>query len=354
MRLRRSNYEKPGITRQRRGKGFSYTHPDGRRVEDAETLDRIRALAVPPAWTDVWISPWANGHIQAVGTDKAGRRQYRYHDQWRVHRDREKFERVLDFAAVLPDVRARIARDLAEEGLGHDRVLAAIVRLLDVGLFRVGGEEYAREHETFGVTSLHREHVRIRQGSMVFRYAAKDSKERFIEISDDDVRPVVDSLRRRRSGGPHLFAYKEDGEWIEVHAHDANAYIKDAAGGEEFSAKDFRTWSATVLAAAALAENGAADGGKKERKRAVVSAIAEAADYLGDTPAVARSSYVDPRVIDRFEHGETIADWLPRPPHLEELSSIGSKQRGRLRRTVEQAVIDLINESAASSKAGAA
>jgi DNA topoisomerase IB len=349
MRLRRSNYEKPGITRQRSGKGFSYAHPDGRRVEDAETLDRIRTLAVPPAWTDVWISPWPNGHIQAVGTDKAGRRQYRYHDQWRVHRDREKFERVLDFAAVLPVVRARIARDLAEEGLGHDRVLAAIVRLLDVGLFRVGGEEYAREHETFGVTSLHREHVHIRQGSMVFRYAAKDSKERFIEIRDDDVRPVVDSLRRRRSGGPHLFAYKEDGEWIEVHAHDANAYIKDAAGGEEFSAKDFRTWSATVLAAAALAENGAANGGKKERKRAVVSAIAEAADYLGDTPAVARSSYVDPRVIDRFEHGETIADWLPRPPHLDQLSTGGSKQRGRLRRTVEQAVIDLINESAASN-----
>ena len=352
MRLRRSNYEKPGITRQRRGKGFSYTHPDGRPVEDPETLDRIRALAVPPGWTDVWISPWPNGHIQAVGTDKAGRRQYRYHDQWRVHRDRDKFERVLDFAAVLPEVRARIARDLAEEGLGHDRVLAAIVRLLDVGLFRVGGEEYAREHETFGVTSLHREHVHIRQGSMVFRYAAKDSKERFIEISDDDVRPVVDSLRRRRSGGPHLFAYKEDGEWIEVHAHDANAYIKDAAGGEEFSAKDFRTWSATVLAAAALAENGAANGGKKERKRAVVSAIAEAADYLGDTPAVARSSYVDPRVIDRFEHGVTIADWLPRLPHLDELSSKGSKQRGRLRRTVEQAVIDLINESAAAPKGG--
>jgi DNA topoisomerase IB len=349
MRLRRSNYEKPGITRQRRGKGFSYTHPDGRRVEDDETLDRIRALAVPPAWTDVWISPWPNGHIQAVGTDAAGRRQYRYHDEWRVHRDREKFERVLDFAAVLPDVRARITRDLAEEGLGRDRVLAAIVRLLDVGLFRVGSEEYAREHETFGVTSLHKEHVHIRRGSMVFRYAAKDSKERFIEIRDDDVRPVVDSLRRRRSGGTHLFAYKEDSEWIDVHAHDANVYIKEAAGGEEFSAKDFRTWSATVLAAAALAENRAANGGKKERKRAVVSAIAEAADYLGDTPAVARSSYVDPRVIDRFEHGETIADWLPRPPHLDQLSTGGSKQRGRLRRTVEQAVIDLINESAASN-----
>jgi DNA topoisomerase I len=354
MRLRRSNCERPGITRQRRGKGFSYTHPDGRRVADAETLDRIRALAVPPAWTDVWISPWPNGHIQAVGTDAAGRRQYRYHDLWRVHRDREKFERVLDFAAVLPEVRARIARDLAGEGLGRDRVLAAIVRLLDVGLFRVGGEEYAREHETFGVTSLHKEHVHIRRGAMVFRYAAKDSKERFIEIRDDDVRPVVDSLRRRRSGGAHLFAYKEDGEWIEVRAHDANVYIREAAGNEEFSAKDFRTWSATVLAAAALAENGAANGGKKERKRAVVSAIAEAADYLGDTPAVARSSYVDPRVIDRFEHGETIADWLPRLPHLDQLSTGASKQRGRLRRTVEQAVIDLINESAAASNGGAA
>jgi DNA topoisomerase IB len=231
--------------------------------------------------------------------------------------------------------------------------LAAVVRLLDVGLFRVGGEEYAREHETFGVTSLHREHVHIRHGSMVFRYSAKDSKERAIEIRDDDVRRVVDSLRRRRSGGEHLFAYKDGGEWIEVHARDANAYIKHAAGGGEFSAKDFRTWSATVLAAAALAENGTVDGGKRERKRAVVSAIAEAADYLGDTPAVARSSYVDPRVIDRFEHGETIADWLPGPPQLEKLSS-GLGPGGRLRRTVEQAVIDLINEPEGAPKSGAA
>jgi DNA topoisomerase-1 len=354
MRLRRSNCEKPGITRRRRGKGFSYAHPDGRRVGDAETLARIRALAVPPAWTDVWICPWPNGHIQALGTDAAGRRQYRYHDQWRVHRDREKFERVLDFAAVLPDVRAVVARDLAHEGLGRDRVLAAVVRLLDVGLFRVGGEEYAEEHETFGVTSLHKEHVRIRHGSMVFRYAAKGSLERTIEIRDDDVRPVVDSLRRRRSGGEHLFAYKEGGEWIEVHAPDANAYIKHAAGDEEFSAKDFRTWSATVLTATALAENGAADGGKQERKRAIVTAIAEAADHLGNTPAVARSAYVDPRIIDRFEHGETIADWMPRPPHLEALSAAGRGRRGRLRRTVEQAVIDLINESEVTPKAGAA
>ncbi len=165
---------------------------------------------------------------------------------------------------------------------------------------------------------------------------------------------MVDSLRRRRSGGEHLFAYKEDGEWIEVHAPDVNAYIKAAAGNEEFSAKDFRTWSATVLTAAALAENGAADGGKQERKRAVVSAIAEAADYLGNTPAVARSAYVDPRVIDRFEHGETIADWLPPPAHLARLRAAGSRRRGRLRRTVEQAVIDLINESAATPKVGAA
>jgi DNA topoisomerase IB len=189
---------------------------------------------------------------------------------------------------------------------------------------------------------------------MVFRYAAKDSKERFIEIRDDDVRPVVDSLRRRRSGGDHLFAYKREGAWVKVHAADANTYIKEAAGGEEFSAKDFRTWSATVLAAAALAENGAADGGKTARRRAVVSAIAEAADFLGDTPAVARSSYVDPRVIDRFEQGETIADWLPRLPHLDELSGGSGKQRGRLRRTVEQAVIDLINDSAGTANAGAA
>jgi DNA topoisomerase IB len=352
MRLRRSQCDGAGITRRRRGRGFSYAYANGRPVRDKKILERIRALAVPPAWTDVWICPWPNGHIQALGTDDAGRRQYRYHDDWRLHRDRQKFERVLDFASALPEIRAVVEHDLSQDGLGRARVLAATVRLLDIGLFRVGGEAYAEENETFGVTSLRKEHVRIRKGVMVFCYPAKGSIERTIEVRDAKVCKVVDSLRRRRNGNGHLFAYKEDDRWIDVRAEDTNAYIKEAAGGDDFSAKDFRTWSATVLTAAALAENGAPET-EREAKHAVVSAIAEAADYLGNTPAVARSAYIDPRIIDRFAKGQTIAEWLPRTPRVETLSE-ASTRNGGLRRTVEEAVIDLINETATDAKAGAA
>lgn len=352
MRLRRSHCDEGGITRRRRGKGFSYAYADGRPVKDRKTLDRIRALAVPPAWTDVWICPWPNGHIQALGTDDAGRRQYRYHDDWRLHRDREKFERVLDFAAALPEIRSVVERDLSLDGLCRERVLAATVRLLDVGLFRVGGEAYAEEHETFGVTSLRKEHVRLRNGAMVFCYPAKGSIERTVEIRDAKARKVVEALRRRRAGDGHLFAYKEGRRWVEVRAEDTNAYIKDAAGGDEFSAKDFRTWSATVLAATALAESGTPES-ERDARHAVVSAVAEAADYLGNTPAVARSAYIDPRIIDRFENGKTIAAWLPRLPKVEQVSE-ASTRNGGLRRTVEEAVIDLINDAAAGAKAGAA
>lgn len=352
MRLRRSHCDEGGITRRRRGKGFSYAYADGRPVKDRKTLDRIRALAVPPAWTDVWICPWPNGHIQALGTDDAGRRQYRYHDDWRLHRDREKFERVLDFAAALPEIRSVVERDLSLDGLCRERVLAATVRLLDVGLFRVGGEAYAEEHETFGVTSLRKEHVRLRNGAMVFCYPAKGSIERTVEIRDAKARKVVEALRRRRAGDGHLFAYKEGRRWVEVRAEDTNAYIKDAAGGDEFSAKDFRTWSATVLAATALAENGTPES-ERDARHAVVSAVAEAADYLGNTPAVARSAYIDPRIIDRFENGKTIAAWLPRLPKVEQVSE-ASTRNGGLRRTVEEAVIDLINDAAGGAKAGAA
>lgn len=183
-RLRRSNFSASGISRRRRGRGFSYAYPDGQPVTDPQTLDRIRRLAIPPAWRNVWICQWPNGHIQAVGTDAAGRRQYRYHNEWRARRDREKFERVLEFARILPTVRQVVERDLAEPGLVRSRVLAAIVRLLDVGLFRIGGEEYAEEHETFGVTSLHKTHVRIEEDLLCFDYPAKGSIERMLEVRD--------------------------------------------------------------------------------------------------------------------------------------------------------------------------
>jgi DNA topoisomerase I len=326
--------------RRRRGRGFSYTCPDGQALTDQETLDRIRSLAIPPAWSEVWICPWPNGHIQAIGTDAAGRRQYRYHDRWRVDRDREKFDRTVDFAAALPKVRAQVDRDLAREGLGRTRVLAAIVRLLDVGLFRIGGEEYANENGTFGVASLRKEHVSIRDGSMMFAYQAKGSIKRVVEVRDDSVRQVVTALRRRRTGGPNLFAYKQGRRWVEIHTRDVNDYIKDVMG-REFSAKDFRTWSGTVFAAAALAESESASE-PKARRRAVTKAVAAVADHLGNTPAVSRSAYIDPRVIDRFVEGETIASHLEQPPSLEKLDG-RLKHGGHAYRTVEEAVIDLVD-----------
>lgn len=231
-RLRRSDSSAPGITRRRRGRGFSYARPDGKPLTDEETLDRIHALAIPPAWSDVWICPWPNGHIQATGTDAAGRRQYRYHDQWRTEKDREKFDRTVEFGTALPKLRAQVDRDLVCDGMPRQRVLAAVVRLLDVGLFRIGGEEYADEHETFGVASLQKEHVRIRNGEMVFTYQAKGSIERVVEVRDDQVREVVAALHRRRSGGPNLFAYKQGRRWVDIHAPDVNDYIKEVAGPE--------------------------------------------------------------------------------------------------------------------------
>ncbi len=340
-RLRRSDCSVPGIRRRRRGRGFSYSDPDGKAVTDEETLARIRALAVPPAWTDVWICPWPNGHIQAVGTDAAGRRQYRYHDRWRLNRDREKFDRTVDFAIALPKLRARVDRDLAEHGLGRTRVLAAAVRLLDVGLFRIGGDEYADAHETFGVASLHKEHVTIRDGRMVFSYQAKGAIARVVEVRDDPVRQVIAALRRRRTGGPRLFAYKQRRRWVEVHAHDVNAYIKDAVGGE-FSAKDFRTWSGTVLAAAALSEYDSVVG-LRARRHALTEAVGKVADHLGNTPAVSRSAYIDPRIVDRFEEGETIDDYLEQSPGLENLDN-RLKHGGKAYRAVEEAVISLLDD----------
>ena len=341
-RLRRSEPSRPGISRRRRGRGFSYAHPDGRRVTDDDTLQRIRSLAVPPAWSDVWICPWPNGHIQAIGSDAAGRRQYRYHAQWRLDRDREKFDRIRDFGNALPKLRSKVRRDLKRDGLTRDRVLAAVVRLLDVGFFRIGGEEYALEHETFGVASLRKEHVRIHDGVMTFDYPAKDAIERTLTIRDAPAGAVVAELRRRRSGGPNLFAYKQGRRWVQVHAHDVNLYIKSVAG-EHFSAKDFRTWSATVLAAAALAENEPVPKSRTGRRRAVVEAVGTVAEHLGNTPTVSRSSYVDPRVIDHFEGGETIGAILGHEPDLAKLDALRGQSRGESR-AVEEAVIDLLEE----------
>ena len=340
-RLWRVDCSTPGLTRRRRGRGFSYAHPDGSTVTDTETLERIRDLAVPPAWSEVWICPWPTGHLQAVGTDAAGRRQYLYHDQWRTRRDREKFDRALAFGIELPTLRAAVDRDLRRAALDRARVLSAIVRLLDIGCFRIGGEEYALDHEAYGIASLRKDHVSLQDGALVFTYPAKASIERHVELRDASTFAVVAALRRRRSGGSHLFAFKQGHRWVEVHAPDVNDYIKDALG-EQFSAKDFRTWSATVIAAVALAGVDPVPASPSQRRRAVNDAIALVARALGNTPAVSRASYVDPRVIDHFDDGTTIRSTAG---HQLDLDLANLERHGRsddVRRSIEESVIDLL------------
>jgi DNA topoisomerase IB len=308
-RLRRSDPNLPGIRRRRCGRGFSYLGPDAKPLHDQQALSRIKAMVIPPAWRDVWICMDPAGHIQAVGTDDAGRRQYLYHDLWREQQDREKHDRVLEFGAALPRLRATVSRHLAGQGLRKDRVLAATVRLLDLGFFRPGGEEYAEENGTFGVATIRREHVTSVSGQLVFSYPAKGAQQREQAVVDPDVHAVVSSLKRRRRAGEGLFAYWSGRRWHDVNAADINEYLRENTGGE-FTAKDFRTWHATVLAAVALAVSEPATDSERARKRAEARAVQEVAGYLGDTPAVARASYIDPRVIALYERGATIAPAL--------------------------------------------
>jgi DNA topoisomerase IB len=304
-RLRRScPGDDDGIRRRRCGRGFRYFGPDAP-VTDPQALARIRALVIPPAWEDVWICPDPRGHLQAVGTDSAGRRQYLYHDQWRQQRDQAKHDRVLELGAALPRVREVVSRHLDGRGLTRDRVLAAAVRLIELGFFRPGGEEYAEENGTFGLATIMKEHVTLAKGQLMFDYPAKGAKHREQAVAEDQVCAVVRSLKRRRGGGGKLLAYRSGRRWHDVTAADINDYIREVSGGE-FTAKDFRTWHATVLAAVGLAVSERA-GSQAARKRAIVRVVQEVAGYLGNTPSVARASYIDPRVISRYEDGHTIA-----------------------------------------------
>ena len=298
-----------GWTRRRAGRGFAYFDSDGVLIKD-ERLDRLRQLAIPPAWKDVWICPWPNGHIQAVGTDAAGRRQYRYHDLWRVKRDAAKHERVLEISHQLPDVRDAVLDALDSTGLNRDRVLACGVRLLDLGAFRVGSEQYAEDNGTFGLATLRREHVEVRGERVFFHYTAKGSIERELELIDKPTAVVVrELLKRPADQGEELLGYPlPDGSWHDVTSDEINAYLKEISGAE-ITAKDFRTWTATVMMAATLAEQPPPKG-KTARAKVVRQAYVKVSEQLGNTPAVCKASYVDPRVVDRYEHGETIADAL--------------------------------------------
>ncbi|WP_030173423.1 DNA topoisomerase IB [Spirillospora albida] len=337
MDLRRSDPAEPGLRRVKCGKGFRYIGLDGHPLKDPAEKARIKALVIPPAWRDVWICPDHDGHIQAMGTDTAGRRQYLYHDAWREQRDKEKHDHVLELAERLPDVRATIATHLAGRGYTRERVLSAAVRLIDLGFFRIGSEAYAAENGTYGLATVLREHVTCGKGEVAFDYPAKGSKERFQRVADEEVCKVVHGLRRRPDDSPELLAYRTDRGWHDVTASDINDFIREITGGD-FTAKDFRTWHATVLAAVGLAVSVRAAGSDTARNRAIVRVVKEVARYLGNTPAVARASYIDPRIIELYEEGRTIA------PALGELGVDAEVGQLATQGPIEQAVLDLLRE----------
>jgi DNA topoisomerase I len=333
-RLRRSDCSSPGIARHRRGRGFQYTDPQGRPISDPRLRERIEQLKIPPAWREVWVCLDPLGHLQATGVDAAGRRQYLYHEHWRAHRDRRKFEEMVAFARALRRLRRRVARDIAGTELTRVRVLACTARMLDLGFFRIGSEDYAEQNGSYGLATMLKRHVRVSGEALVFDYPAKSGQRRVQALVDADVRQIVCALKRRRGGGRELLAYRSGRRWADVRSGDINSYLKDAAGGE-FTAKDFRTWNATVLAAVALAAKAETSGGFSER--AVSDAVKTVAAYLGNTPAVCRAAYIDPRVIDRFRAGTTIAPALARSADSgPDLADAG------VRRRVEAAVLEML------------
>ncbi len=293
---------------------------------------RIKSLVIPPAWQDVWICPHPHGHIQAVGVDAAGREQYLYHPEWRTKRDAEKFDRVLEAAKKLPRTRAAILEHISSDGMPFERAGATAVRLLDLGYFRIGNDAYADEHGGYGLTTLERRHVRRRRDKLVFCFIGKSGIEHCIEIDDPLSIAAVETMRRRRSNDSRLLAYKSAHRWASLDAARVNEYLRETSGAP-ITAKDFRTWHATVLAAAALGGTEEPGTTKASRKRAVRRAMEEVAGYLGNTPTIARSSYVDPRVIDKYENGETIADAV-----RAEYDDAEQRQRA-----LEEAVIDLLS-----------
>jgi len=325
--LRHIDRTEPGYTRRRHGRGFVYLDEEGRPIRD-ERIGRIRSLAIPPAWADVWICVDERGHLQATGVDNAGRLQYLYHPAWRAARDRAKFLRIEGFAEALPALREHVGRDIRRRGYPRARILACSIRLLDRGLFRVGTEDYV-SNGSFGLATLRREHVVVHRASVDFDFVGKGGKRHVLEVTDADVVRVLRALRRRRAAPTDdLLVWQDDGTWRTIRAADINGYLKETSG-EDFSAKDFRTWHATVLAATLLAEHGT-EASRRGAKGAIRRAAEEVSDHLGNTATVARRSYIDPRVIARYLEGEVV-----------DLSGIpdGDPERG-----LEAAVLDLLRK----------
>jgi DNA topoisomerase-1 len=332
--LRYVNDAQPGIHRVRAGKGFAYRGPEGGTLHDKSALRRIKSLAIPPAWTDVWICPRPDGHVQATGRDDRGRKQYRYHPDWRRVRDGGKYGRMIAFARALPHIRARTERDLALPGLPRDKVLATVVRLLETTLIRVGNDEYARHNRSFGLTTMRDRHVRINGTSVRFTFRGKGGVKHAIDVQNRRLARIV--RRCRDLPGYELFQYLDDGgEVRDVKSDDVNVYLREIAG-EEFTAKDFRTWAGTVLAACALQEFEAFDS-KAQAKRNIVCAIEAVARRLGNTTAVCRKCYVHPAVLDAYLDGSLV--------HTLKQRVEGEMRKGLSRlRPEEAAVLALLQE----------
>lgn len=301
--------EHPGLRRTRSGKGFAYHDAQGRLVRDPKVLDRIRALAIPPAWTDVWICPRASGHIQAVGRDVKGRKQYRYHPDWHAHAAETKFERLPEFARALPRLRRRVEADLNRRGVSREKVLATAVRLLEISLIRVGNAQYARQNRSYGLTTLHKRHLEVDGAALTFAFKGKSGVEHEVKVRDRRLATVVRNLRELP--GQQLFKYRDaDGALCAVTSDDVNAYIREAMG-EQFSAKDFRTWAGTVSAARALRDM-EPPASPTEAKRRITVCVKAVAGLLGNTPTVCRTSYVHPRVFELYQEGR-LGEALPGP-----------------------------------------
>ena len=335
--LRYSTDARPGIRRVRAGRGFRYVDPDRQGLTDAETLARIRSLAIPPAWTDVWICPSPNGHLQATGRDARGRKVYRYHARYRDRRERAKYDRMIEFAKALPRIRKRVARDLGKPGLSRDKVLATAVSLLERTLIRVGNDEYARQNRSFGLTTLRTRHATVEGTRIRFRFTGKGGRVHDVGIRDRRLANVVG--RCQELPGQELFQYlDEDGVAQPISSEDVNEYLREAGGQPDISAKDFRTWAGTVLAYRALRtlRPGSSD---RELRRNVVAAIRETADGLGNTAAVARKSYVHPAVVDAYLGGEIRAAITSTVTEHPEVADIASPED-------ERAVVRLLRTAA--------
>src|SRR3954453_12260007 len=339
-RLKRADCTGPGLRRRKRGKGVEYLDEEGQPISEPEVPERIGELRIPPAWQEVWICPYPMGHIQATGLDAAGRKQYLYHQRWRERQDKKKFDSMVRFAQALPGMREQVERDLAGDGITRQRVLAAAVRLLDRGFLRIGGESYAEDHDSYGLATMRKEHVTVdRNHAINFDFTGKSGVRHVRYVVDEPVAEIIRQLKRRRGGGDELLAYRdENGKWRDIKSPDIRAYVKEAAG-EEYTAKDFRTWAGTVLAAVTLAATDPERRRTKTSKRRMITHAGKpVAHFLGNPPAVARASYIDPRVFDRFRDGFTIE------PVLIDLAAEPDIGQPAIQGRVEEAVLDLISE----------